>query len=43
MNECLWQQGILQANFDFVFYDKEKPDKPMYRKGKMHAPIKMNE
>ena len=35
----LWKNGILKANFDFVFDHKEDPSKPMYWKGKIYVNI----
>jgi hypothetical protein len=39
IDKNFWEKGILKANFDFVFDHKEKPDKPMYWKGKIYANI----
>jgi len=40
IDKNLWEQGILKAEFDFKFVDKEFPDIQMYWKGKIYAEIK---
>ena len=37
VDKNLWEQGILKAEFDFKFDDKEYPDIQMYWKGKIYA------
>ncbi len=39
IDKDLWEKGILKANFDFVFDQKENPSKSKYWKGKIYANI----
>ncbi len=39
IDEVLWKQGIIKAEFSFNFHHPEKPAQPMYWKGKIYAKI----
>jgi hypothetical protein len=39
IDKNFWEKGILKANFDFVFDNKENPYKSMYWKGKIYTTI----
>lgn len=38
----LWDKGIMKAEFDFIFDDKENPSEPMYWKGKIYTRQNLN-
>jgi hypothetical protein len=43
IDEKLWKEGIMKAEFSFNFEHIENPKKPIYWKGKIHTKIKTTE
>lgn len=39
IDQNLWQKGILQANFRFIFTNPKRPEKDIYWSGKMYKEI----
>lgn len=42
MDKTYWEKGIMKANFSFLFFDEQHPDKPIEWKGKILSKIKPN-
>lgn len=40
MDKTYWEKGIMKANFSFLFFDEQHPDKPIEWKGKILSEIK---
>lgn len=40
MDKTYWKKGFMKANFSFIFFDEQHPDKPIEWKGKILSEIK---
>lgn len=40
IDKKLWEAGIIKAEFNFIFENKDEPEKPFYWKGRIYTKIK---